>query len=89
MNSQVKGIQIFHTIGNHDFDYKATSDFEAGSKFRTNIAPLYYSFNIGKVHYVVMDDIDCSKYDGTRFAFLQSNSIGWLKTYLTLTKKLR
>lgn len=29
------------------------------------IAPTYYSFNIGKVYYVVLDDIDCSNYDGT------------------------
>lgn len=65
INSQVKGLQIFHTIGNHDYDYKATSDEEAGSRFTDYLAPTYYSFNIGKVHYVVLDDIDCSNYDGT------------------------
>lgn len=65
INNQVKGLQIFHTIGNHDYDYKATSDEEAGSRFMDYIAPTYYSFNIGKVHYVVLDDIDCSNYDGT------------------------
>lgn len=65
INNQVKGLQIFHTIGNHDYDYKAMSDEEAGSRFMDYIAPTYYSFNIGKVHYVVLDDIDCSNYDGT------------------------
>lgn len=91
MNSQVKGIQIFHTIGNHDFDYKATSDFEAGSKFRTNIAPLYYSFNIGKVHYVVMDDIDCSKYDGTTSRAyevrISTEQLNWLAKDLSYVDK--
>lgn len=65
INSQVKDLQIFHTIGNHDYDYKAASDFDAEGKFMNYIAPTYYSFNIGKVHYVVMDDIDCDSYDGT------------------------
>lgn len=65
INSQVKGLQIFHTIGNHDYDYKSTDDQDAGSRFTDYIAPMYYSFNIGKVHYVVLDDIDCSNYDGT------------------------
>lgn len=65
INSQVKGLQIFHTIGNHDYDYKATNDQDAESRFMDYIAPTYYSFNLGKVHYVVLDDIDCSNYDGT------------------------
>lgn len=65
INSQVKGLQIFHTIGNHDYDYKATNDRDAESRFMDYIAPTYYSFNLGKVHYVVLDDIDCSNYDGT------------------------
>lgn len=65
VNTQLKGLQIFHTMGNHDNDFKTTSDFDAAVKYVDQIAPTYYSFNIGKVHYVVMDDIDCSDYDGT------------------------
>ena len=59
------GIGHLHTMGNHDNDMNATSDFDAEIRYRTVIAPTYYSFNIGKVHYVVLDDIDCSSYDGT------------------------
>ena len=65
INKQVKDLQIFHTIGNHDYDYKAVNDFDAESKYTNYIAPVYYSFNIGKIHYVVIDDIDCDSYDGT------------------------
>lgn len=65
INTQVKDLQIFHVMGNHDNDFKATSDREAATKYMNYIAPTYYSFNIGKVHYVVLDDIDCSNYDGT------------------------
>lgn len=65
INKQVKNLQIFHTMGNHDNDFMTTSDYTAAVKYVANIAPTYYSFNIGKVHYVVLDDIDCSNYDGT------------------------
>lgn len=65
INSLVKDLQIFHTMGNHDNDYKATSDLAAESLYARSIAPTYYSFNIGQVHYVVLDDIDCDNYDGT------------------------
>lgn len=65
INRQVKDLQIFHVIGNHDYDYKAFNDFDAEGKYIRLIAPVYYSFNIGKIHYVVLDDIDCEGYDGT------------------------
>ena len=65
MNAQFKNLQVFHTIGNHDNDYKTTSDAEAEGIYRSLIAPTYYSFNIGKVHFVVLDNIDCDAYDGT------------------------
>lgn len=65
INTGFPGMQIFNTMGNHDNDYKALNDFDASSRFAVEVCPTYYSFNIGKVHYIVLDDIDCSKYDGT------------------------
>ena len=53
--------QMFHAMGNHDNDGAAihsdSVDFVASGPFRRLIAPRYYSFNIGKVHYVVLDNI--------------------------------
>lgn len=82
VNKQLKDLQIFHTMGNHDNDFKATSDYSAAAKYVNQIAPTYYSFNIGKVHYVVMDDIDCSNYDGSDsrdyVKRLSSEQLDWL-----------
>lgn len=66
MNNSLNDLCIYHTIGNHDNDYKAVkSNFDAKKEFRRLMAPNYYSFNIGGVHYIIIDDIDCSNYDGT------------------------
>lgn len=91
MNNQIKGLQVFHTIGNHDNDYKATSDVGAQSQFIGFLAPTYYSFNIGKVHYVIMDDIDCSNYDGSTsrdyVKQLSSAQLRWLAKDLEYVDK--
>lgn len=50
INQDIKSLQIFHTMGNHDNDYKAfrpDADFKAASEYVRNVAPTYYSFNIG------------------------------------------
>ena len=65
INRQVKNLQIYHTMGNHDNDFMTTSDYDAAVKYVDCIGPTFYSFNIAQVHYVVMDNIDCSAYDGT------------------------
>lgn len=56
----IKNLTIFHTIGNHDHDMAFAGDFDTVTKYKKTVAPTYYSFNIGKVHYVVLDDIECT-----------------------------
>lgn len=51
-------VPVFECMGNHDNDIKATTDFKASEPWRKSVAPRYYSFNVGKVHYVVLDNIE-------------------------------
>ncbi|OFY45150.1 MAG: hypothetical protein A2X18_14570 [Bacteroidetes bacterium GWF2_40_14] len=51
------GFQIFNIMGNHDNDPYKAFDFPAESPFKQIIGPSYYSINIGKVHYVILDDV--------------------------------
>ena len=65
INEVLGGLPIFHTIGNHDNDMLAVGNWPAKSTFAFNIAPPYYSFNIGDVHYIMLDNVDCTPYDGS------------------------
>ena len=91
VNSQIKNLQIFHTMGNHDNDFQTRSDYDAAVKYVDQICPTYYSFNIGKVHYVVMDDIDCSSYNGSTsrnyVKSLSAEQLDWLAKDLSHVDK--
>lgn len=54
-------IMTFPVMGNHDNDPAVPAgescDFESTKPWRTIMAPRYYSYNLGKVHYVVLDNI--------------------------------
>jgi len=81
--NKVKNLQIFHAIGNHDHELEAAGDYLCGAKYREIIGPSYYSFNIGRYHYVILDNIECTN-DGsgekaTYNDLLVEEQISWLK----------
>ena len=90
MNSSITGLQIFHTIGNHDHDMLSAGDFNTVSAYKKTVAPTYYSFNIGDVHYVVLDNILCTN-DGTGNRTYDSSltidQIDWLRKDLSYVDK--
>lgn len=49
-------IPIYNIVGNHDNDPYVADDFGAEAAFRKWIGPTYYSFNIGDIHYILMDN---------------------------------
>lgn len=92
IKKKLSGLQIFHTIGNHDHDMNEVGDFNTVTLYRKTVAPTYYSFNIGDVHYVVLDDILCKntgtggsgrKYEST----LTTDQLSWLKKDLAYVDK--
>ncbi len=57
-NKYFKGLSFFHAMGNHDNDFTAQGDFRKENAFRKVIGPNYYSFNLGQVHVIVLDNIN-------------------------------
>ena len=47
----------YYVAGNHDLDFDAASDAHSFDTFRREWGPEYYSFDIGKVHFIVLDDV--------------------------------
>ena len=82
----IKDMRLWHTIGNHDHDMNATGDWDTVVRYKDILGPNYYSFNIGNVHYVVLDNIECtnataSQKDGQWRTYVEqvvSDDLAWL-----------
>lgn len=93
--SDIKGIKVFQAIGNHDHSCYLQGDFASATPFSELIAPTFYSYNIGKVHYVVLDDIvadNTGDYDGpdhgrNHVSKLSNDNIEWLRRDLSFVPK--
>ena len=85
------GFQIFNIMGNHDNDPYKAFDFPAESPFKQIIGPSYYSVNIGKVHYVILDDVQYINASGSQGVMgardyteaVSTEQISWLTKDLT------
>ncbi len=57
-NASFQNISFFHTMGNHDNDMNSVGDYNKAFRYTRDIAPTFYSFNLGKAHFIVLDNID-------------------------------
>ena len=73
------GIPFFQCIGNHDMDYNKGGDDKSDDTFTQMYGPTYYSFNRGKVHYVVMDDVRYLGKDRLYDGHIAQHQLDWLK----------
>ena len=84
--------QMFNIIGNHDHDLSATTDVEGARRFEENFGPSYYSFNIGKQHFVVLDNVIMTVIDGklqkNEYSYgLTDREWAWLQNDLSYVDK--
>jgi len=81
------GIPFFQALGNHDMDYGMGGDETSDKTFKEIYGPTYYSFNRGKAHYIVLDDVrylgEDRKYDG----YISGDQLSWMEKDLKYVGK--
>lgn len=87
---------IFTVMGNHDYDLKVygtkDDDLEASSQYRKALGPDYFSMDIGKIHYIIVDDIVYANSNGTAdgrdpSATVSKEQMEWIKEDLSHVSK--
>jgi hypothetical protein len=76
---EVTGIPFFQAIGNHDMDYAARTDEHSQNQYKSLFGPSYYSFNRGKIHYVVLDDVFFLGKGHNYIGYITENQLQWLE----------
>jgi hypothetical protein len=81
------GTPFFQVIGNHDLDLLARSDETASVEFFERFGPTYYSFNVGAMHYVVLDDV---MWHGSGYiGYVDETQLEWLEADLKQVERGR
>lgn len=90
-----KGVPFFHTMGNHDNEMEKSDDVPKALTYIHTIAPTYYSFNLGQIHFIVLDDMDFTgvesgKDNRSKYAKnFTADQLAWLRQDLSYVDKSR
>ncbi|MDQ0965768.1 hypothetical protein QFZ20_001171 [Flavobacterium sp. W4I14] len=81
------GIPFFQALGNHDMDYRMGGDETSDKTFQEHYGPTYYSFNRGKAHYIVLDDVRYLGIERTYDGFITQAQLDWMAKDLQFVDK--
>ena len=87
--------QMWSVMGNHDNDPYVASDFGAEGPYRQHMGPVYYAMNIGRIHYIMLDNTEYLNTGGSQGTVGSRNynrrfddrQLAWLKEELTHVDK--
>ena len=87
-------IPVFNCMGNHDNNPYVQGEPEGSKVYRSTVAPTHYSFDLGDVHYIVVDDIMWKNVGGSNGIVgerdydekLDETQLAWLKQDLSHVK---
>ncbi|MDD2798830.1 MAG: calcineurin-like phosphoesterase family protein [Bacteroidales bacterium] len=79
-------IPFYQVIGNHDLDYNNRTNELSAKTYNSKFGPTYYSFNVGKIHYVVLKDVFYYGYTYHYMGYFDETQLRWLERDLSLVK---
>ncbi len=84
------GYPTYNVIGNHDYDITKADDDAGAWKFEGLFGPRNYSFNIGGIHFVVLDNLIMKREDSKLTAYdqgLTDEIWAWLQEDMAFVPK--
>jgi len=80
-------IPFYRVIGNHDLTLYGRSHDTSYRRYEDFFGPAYYSFNRGKVHYVVLNDVFYMGRDYFYMGYLEEKMLAWLEADLSFVEE--
>lgn len=80
-------IPFYQSMGNHDMTYYGRSNETASVVYEKHFGPTYYSFNKGKIHYIVLNDVFYIGRDYFYIGYLPEQQLAWLEKDLSYVPK--
>jgi hypothetical protein len=84
------GLTWYNVPGNHDMNFYAESDEYSLETFNSIYGPIYYSFDYGKVHFLVLDSIVAERTQNERLGYkegLDKKQLEFIRNDLALLDK--
>jgi len=85
------GIPFYNVPGNHDMNFDSPDDRYSLETFISHFGPPYYSFDYGKVHFMVLDDVEwrgaTPERKGRYKGKIGETQLAWIKNDLENTAK--
>lgn len=73
------GIPFYRLPGNHDLQYGGRSTETSTKRYEKNFGPDHYSFNRGKIHYVVLNNVFYVGRDYFYIGYIDEKTFAWLE----------
>lgn len=81
------GFPIYRAIGNHDMTYGGRTFEYSYQTFEDYFGPIYYAFNKGKAHYIVLDNCFYVNRDYQYIGYIDERTFLWLEKDLAYVPK--
>lgn len=72
-------IPFFYAVGNHDMDATSRSNLLSKVTYKKYFGPNYYSFNRGRIHYIVLDNVFYTARNNASIGYLDDQQMDWLE----------
>lgn len=73
---------VYSTIGNHDKFEQTAAGIKNGNTFSNHYGPLNYSFNVGDVHFICLDNVDFTSNSSYR-GYFSNQQMDWVERNLS------